>query len=160
MVPSFPSNFWYEELQNNNNRITKQFFASLNKRKNKGKSRTVSPDEKKAIDQIKKNLSEIQRMSREKIELAKKCFAFCEANLNLINKKMSSMDEKMKKHSLDFKKSAFRQGKSGWGKEEEEDLVEYGSLTKKVQKSSKLMLITFAEKSKSSFNLKSKALKK
>jgi len=52
-------------------------------------------EEKKIVEQIRKNYDQIQRLSKEKIDIAKKVFAYVEANLGKINRKMHQMEDKI-----------------------------------------------------------------
>ncbi|CDW80641.1 chromatin remodeling contains zinc finger [Stylonychia lemnae] len=91
--------FKKEQLQNTNNRITKGYFASLSKKKNEKEQQT---EQKKVIDQIRANYDEIERLSQEKLDLARKVFLYVEQNLSKLNGKMSNIQDKMKKDGYDI----------------------------------------------------------
>eukprot|EP00347_Sterkiella_histriomuscorum_P020736 403336671 len=83
-----------DELQNLNNRLAKGYFQSLQKKKTEKESQQ---DQKKVIDQIRQNYDHIERLSQEKLDLAKKAFAYVEANLGKVSTRMVQMEENIMK---------------------------------------------------------------
>lgn len=45
----------------------------------------MNAEEKKILDQLRKNYDQIQRLSLEKIDIGKKVFAYVESNLAKVN---------------------------------------------------------------------------
>ena len=93
---SFP--FILLELQNTNNRLAKQYFTSMDKKRLRFPS---SPQQQQdiscggagVIEQIRTNYDQIGRWSAEKLGLARKVYAYVEANLAKVRNKMREMED-------------------------------------------------------------------
>ena len=63
--------------------------------------REGSTDEKKVIDQIRANYDQISLLSKEKVGLAQKVFAYVEAILGKVNNKIVNIEDKMRKNGIE-----------------------------------------------------------
>ena len=77
----------------------KQFFQGKGRRDNQG-----------AIEQVRANYERIQSLAAEKLGLARKIYAYVDANLAKISTRMKQMEEE--DHSLTMKKPGKSEGSS------------------------------------------------
>jgi len=63
-----------DTLENQSSKIAKLYFSKIAKQKGKGKkqSATKNLEEKKTLNEIKSNFEKIKKLSKEKIDIAKK----------------------------------------------------------------------------------------
>ncbi len=82
------------ELSTENVKAAKAYFSLVKK---KGQLSVQYQEQKRITLLIRANAEKIHQLSKEKIELAKKCYNCVEGNLKELNSKVVKMEDKMRK---------------------------------------------------------------
>ena len=58
------------------------------------------PEDKRVIDQIRRNYQQIERLAEEKLDLAKKVYNYAELNLSKIHTKIKEVHKQMEENAF------------------------------------------------------------